>query len=279
MSKFILPIGFKHEGKTITELDIADTGAEAEKIYTDKPTPAKLHEWFGKVLAASIHNIGGEVVAKDYLAAPPKDRVVPAIIKKIPFLDVGSLLVQVQRECWEETIEEQKIQCTSCAEKLEADIELNKIDIPKSTGELLEFFDVKLPNTYTIDAGGVEQLVDYDGLKYNHIKFRTATLADGIKHGKVVKDEITFWKRLAMDTMVSLYFEDEDGSIEEIPDGYIAKKASSLFTKEFGSKTLKAIRKGVQTTQPSARYFYEEECPECGQMTPFFASVSNFFAS
>ena len=47
--KFTLPIGFKHNGKDIKDLAIAETGGEAEKIYTKRPSTSKLHTWFGQV--------------------------------------------------------------------------------------------------------------------------------------------------------------------------------------------------------------------------------------
>lgn len=276
--QFILPIGLKVEGEDIVTLPIAETGGEAERIYTKRPSTTKLHTWFGQLIAASVERIGNEKIAEKYLKQEDK-KDIPALVKKIPFLDAGTLLIQIQRECWERHIENQKLTCTNCGSNLQATIDLDKVEIPENKeGKAIETFDVELPKTYTISTG-IEQLKEYDGYKFNHIKFRTATLGDAIKHEGVTKDEVTLWRSIGFDTMIGLFYKDEDGNIEEVPDGYVTKRGKQLFTKDFNTPTLKAVRSGLQKSLPSAKFFYEEECPECGKDTPFFASVSNFFSA
>lgn len=275
--KFKLPIGFKYNGDNILEFDIAETGGEAEKIFTKKPSQTGIYTWFGKVLSISAENIGGVSVSEEFKAS--KDENIPDIVKQIPLIDAGSLLIQVQRECWEDKIPEQEIKCRNCGSRLVAEVDLNRIDIPNtedSDREPVEVYEVKLPKTYTIKTD-IEQLKEYDGLKFNHLRFRVATLGDAIKHEKVSKDEVLFWRNIAFDTLTGLFYKGDDESIDEVPYRYVTLRGKQLFTKDFNSKTLREIRKGMQTTLPSAKYFYEEECPECNQDTPFFASVGNFF--
>lgn len=280
---FYLPIGLKIDGKEIVELPIAKTGGEAEKIFTKKPAQSKIHTWFGQVLSASIESINGEKIASEYLRADNTDRdEIPALVKKIPFIDCGSLLIQVQRECWEDMITDQKITCTNCGAKLNADIDLNRITIPNN-GEgrkpVLEEYVVKLDVPYTISHPKVEQLKEYEGVEFNAIKFRVATLGDAIKREGIVKDQILFWREIAFDTMTDLLFIDEKGNEIPVAEGYITKIGKKLLTDTFTSKTLKKIRAGMQDTLPSAKFYYEEDCPECSQPTPFFATVSNFFSA
>lgn len=278
MENFVLPIGLKINDENILEVPIAETGGDAEKIYTKKPSPTGLYSWFGKVLSVSIDSIGKEEVAKPYIAQQDKNNI-PEVVKKIPLVDVGSLLIQVQRECWEDLLENQRIVCRNCGAELEASIDLNRIDIPnadKPEREAIEYFTVSLPKTYTIDSGGIEQLEEYNGLKFNKIRFRVATLSDGIKHEAIGKDELMFWQNIAFDTMDALIYEEGD-VVEEVPKRYITLRGKQLFNKDFNTKTLKVIRSGLQTELPSAKNYYEEECPECNKNTPFFASVGSFF--
>jgi len=275
--KFYLPIGFKHEGKDIVELPIANTGGEAEKIYTKKPNQSKIHTWFGQVLSASIDNIDGVPIAKEFLAQEDKEDI-PALVRQIPFIDCGGLLMQVQRECWEDEIKEQRITCTNCGAKLTADIDLKKINIPKNKGGVQETFLVKLDEPFTIETNGIEQLAPYEGITFNAIRFRVVTLGDAIKREQVAKDQILFWRNIAFDTMEDLVSIDENGKEKNVAEGYISKLGMKLFTGGFNSKTLKKIRAGVQETLPSVKFYYEDDCPQCSEATPFFASVSNFFS-
>lgn len=281
-NNFYLPVGFKHNGKDILELPIAETGGDAEKIYTKKPSTLKLHTWFAQVISVSVKSIAGDSIASDFIKQEDKTNI-PEAVRKIPFVDAGTLLIQIQRECWEAVIKNQKVTCSHCGSVLDADIDLHKIHIPTPKDEEreekpIEDLVVKLPKTYEIDSK-IEQLVEYDGYKFNRIKFRVATLGDAIKHEQIARDELQFWRNIAFDTMLSLYYEDKSGKIIEVPDGYIAKRGKQLFTKDFNTPTLKEIRGGLQKGLPSAKFYYEEECPVCDTPTPFFASVTNFFSA
>jgi len=273
---FKLPIGMEIGGNQILELTIADTGSEAEKMYTKRPKQGKIHSWFGHIIAVSISEINGEPIAENFLKQADQT-IVPDLVKKIPFLDAGSLLIQIQRACWEDTIENQKLKCTNCGANLNASIELNKIEVPENlTGKALTEYTVSLRDAHIIKTG-IEALDDYEGFKFNRLVFRTATLGDAINHEGVSKDEVQFWRNIAFDTLKDLYFEDADGSITQVPSGFITRRGKALFQNDFGSKKLKEIRSGMQTAQPSTKTYYEESCPECSELTPYFASVSHFF--
>ena len=275
--KFYLPIGFKHNGVDIVELPIAETNSAAEKIYTKKPSQANLHTWFGQVIASSVESIGGEPISSEFLKAEHDKKVVPASVLSIPLIDCGSLLIQIQRECWESSIKDQKFKCTQCGGNLTAEIDINLIPVPKSeTGKAIESYSIELDKEYVIESE-LEQMKDYVGYKFTHLEFRVATLRDAIKYQEVSKDEVLFWRKIAYETLVSIYYIGEEGESVNVPDGYLSRRGQLFFDKDLSSKTLKAIRSGMQKTLPSAKFFYEEDCPLCFEKTPFFASVGTFF--
>lgn len=279
-SHFELPVGLIWEGQAVTKLPIAETGGEAEKIFTKKPASSKLHTWFGQVISCAVTHIGNTPISSEFLKPDYDANIVPDAVKALSFIDVGTLMLQIQRTCWEKTIKDQKLQCVNCGEKLNADIELDKIPVPVNAEDKpITEFSIKLSKTYTIN-GMVEQMKEYEGQKFNHIKFRVATLGDAIKHQEIARDEILFWRRIAFDTIVGFYYQENDNSpIEEVSEGYLNKRGLKLFNSDFTTSTLKEIRAGLQKTLPSAKFYYEEECPMCNKQTPFFASVTNFFST
>ena len=283
MTNVYLPIGINDGESHITELPLAQTGGIAEKIYTKKPLKTKLHTWFGKILAVSIDSIGSTDIAGEFAARKEADQDnIPDLIKKIPFVDVGSLLIQIQRECWDDTLTNQRINCVKCFESYLVTVELNKIDIPKNTGKQYTEIFVDLPNTHTIDGDKLpDGVADMGGMEFNTLKFRVPTLGDAIDHEKIAKDEIMFWKKISLACLQGLYLKTKNSEgeevMEEVPSRYIGLRGSLLFDRDFSSKTLKKIRTTLQESLPTAKASYEEECLECGQSTPIFASVTSFF--
>lgn len=273
---FLLPIGMTIGGKEILSLPIADTGSEAEKVYTKKPKQGKIHTWMGQVISVSVSSIGDNPIASEFIKQEDKS-VISEYVKSIPFLDAGSLLIQIQRECWEDTIEDQKIKCTNCGTNLTADVELYKIKTPENKdGKAMTDYVVKLKKPHIIRTG-IDLLEEYEGFRFNRMKFRTMTLGDAINHEGVTKDEVQFWRNVAFDTLTELYMEEENGTITAVPNGFITRRGKALWSTDLDSKKLKEIRSGMQTTQPSTKTYYEENCPECDEPTPFFAQVGHFF--
>ena len=269
-----LSIGFTHNGHLLKELPLAETGAEAEKIYSEKPKQTALYDWFARIVAVSIESIGGEAIAAEFI----KTKEVPEVVYKIPFLDLGGLIIQIQRECWEETITKQRFKCTNCGTTLETDVELKKIGIPEKDGEIDEF-RVRLPQTITIDTEGTksESLLEFNGKQFNQLVFRVATLKDAVKHQGVIKDEVMFWQNVAFDTLKNLELVEDDKVTDEVGSKYVTLRAKALFSRDLSAKSLRAVRKGLQTELPTAKYYYEDTCYNCGELTPFFASVNSFF--
>lgn len=275
-----LPIGFYVGGSTpIMELPIATTGSEAEIIYTKRPKQGKIHNWIAQVISASVESINGEPIASKYLAQTNKNEI-PALVKQIPFLDAGTLLIEIHRECWQPVLKDQRVRCESCGSNISVDVDLYKIEIPENgTGKPLTYYTVELSKPVVLTGKVYDEdiLKEFKGYKINRLKFRTATLGDALKHDGVSKDEIIFWRNIAFDTLVDLYYEDENGEVTPVPTSFLTRRGKAFWTKDLNTLALKEIRQGMQTKQPSAKAYYEEECPECGSTMKVFASVGHFF--
>lgn len=277
MEVFKLSIGFVHDGVNITELPMANTGSEAEKVYSEKPKQTGLYDWFCRVVAVSVESIGGVNIASEFIKGGMKE--IPEVIKEIPFLDLGGLIIQIQRACWEDTIKNQKFKCTSCGTTLETDIDLERIEIPH-TSEVIEEMRIKLRQEVTIDTSAFAsaEMEEYNGKKFNQLVFKVAKSRDALRHQAIIKDEVKFWRDMSFDTIKGLELVDDEGNvIDTIGQGYVAKRGKAIFTKDLNSKSLHAVRRGLQVDLPTAKYFYDDTCFECGESTPFFASVGSFF--
>lgn len=286
--KFILPIGLNLDGKIIRELPMAATGGDAEKVFTGAPSSENLYTWFGEIISVAVSDIGGEPIASDFIKnLKDNKRIISKTVRQLPMHDVGSLLLQIQRECWDDKIEKQKLGCQSCGKEFEDDIDLMRIPVPEtdaSTAYLSEY-TVRLPRTYKVTVAEFgEGFKDFDGLEYNQLRFRVPILEDAIRHQKVSEDEVLFWKNIAFDTLVGFELVDESrakGKVKVVAtQEFATRRGKLLFDRDFNSKTLKTIRKEMQTSLPSAKFYYEDTCPCPRRKTiPYFVNVANFFSS
>lgn len=286
--KFVLPIGFMHNGTPVKMMDIAEISGDAELVLTRRPKKGKLYTWMGQVAAVAIGNICGEPVSEPFLARLRKEPdYVPDVVQQIPLIDIGSLLIQVQRELWEAEIPNQRIRCIHCGHTMQkVNIELHKIEVPEGDPVPVSEFLIDLGRDITINAQGSSILAPYDGLKYNFIKVRVPTLKDGIKAQSVVKtsgdeaQEINFWREVLFDCITEFLYKDrQTGGIIALPDGFLTLRGKLIFTKDWNTQVNKLVRKMVQTSLPSAAFYYTDECTNCKEETPFYTNPGSFFAS
>ena len=144
--KLILPIGFVYNGVPVKQLDTSYLSGDSELILTSKPKKKKVYTWMGQVVAIAISNVAGEPVS-DGLAAKLKrePEFVPEPVLKIPLVDIGSLMLQVQRVAWESELENQMVRCIHCGHVMrKVTIELDKIEVPAGDPVPVEFFDIDL---------------------------------------------------------------------------------------------------------------------------------------
>lgn len=276
MKVFVLPQGLKlseEEDGVLRELPIAPTTGEAEKVFTKKPNNQTLYSWFGRIVSAAVESIDGVPVSVPFLKDATKQ--IPDAVKNLTIADVGSLLIQIQRECWQPVIENQQIKCTSCGANLSTDVELHRIEV--EVPEEVHPFDVKiaLGSRYKV-VTGLEAYSEYEGKTYDTATFRAPTLRDALKYEKIAQDEVNFWRRISLDCLLEL---SDSESGEVLGMDFINKRGMVLMNKDWNTITLKNVRFKLQTSYPSAKFFYEDECDRCGAMTPFFASVQNFFSA
>jgi hypothetical protein len=278
---FVLPVGTLRDNVLIKEVPIARTGAEAEEVYLGKPAQTKIYTWFGEVLAVSIESIGSANVNADFLKSFNKDRAIPKAVRDLSLNDVGSLILQVQRECWQDVIKDQRLNCRECGKAFQADIDLKKIDVTADE-QKYEFVDIRLARTYTVNTG-IELLEEYDGREYNMIRFRIPTLDDAIRHEKLNVDDTTFWRSILFDTMDSFHLCEFDSSGEAITkeetvdNRYCGLRGKLVFSKDLDARDLRNLRSGITAQLPSALFYYEDTCA-CGkEQTPFFTEMSSFF--
>lgn len=285
---FVLPIGFMLNGTPVKTLGIANISGEAETVLTRKPKKGKLYTWMGQVASAAVDSIGGEAISAPFISRLHKNPdEVPELVQRIPLIDIGSLLIQIQRECWEDEIENQRVRCIHCGSTMQkVTLELNKIELPEGDPVPVESFLIDLKQDIGISAGESTIMQQYDGLKYNHIRVRVPTLKDAITAQFNVrtagdeKQEIDFWRDVLFNCITEFIYKDPSGAGEiALPDGYLAKRGKLLFTKDWNTKVNKHVRKMLQTTLPSANFFYLDECTSCHEETPFYANSGSFFAS
>jgi len=283
MSKtFKLSVGVKStDGQPIKELTINRGSANVERVYTQEKSTSSLYSWFADVISASVVAIGSTPVAKPFFDSEETGRMVPEIVTQIPLTDVGNLLLQIQRECWQDIIKDQTTVCKFCAESLTIpEVDLNKIEVPfDAESPIPENIRVKLGSTYIINTG-VDALKDYEGKQYNVAVFRIPVLADAIRHEKVAQDEVLFWQNIAFDCLIGLEYEGEKAEQKEfISQQFITGRGKLLFRKDWDTKTLRAVRSGLQTSLPSAKMYYEQDCP-CPKRRkiPYFVAPSDFFS-
>ena len=252
MSKvFVLPQGIRiAEDDVLRELPIAPTTGEAEKVFTRKPNNQTLYTWFGRLISAAVEEINGVPVSAPFLKDASK--TIPDAVRDISMPDVGSLLLQIQCECWQDTIENQQIRCTSCGTNLIADVELRKIPIEVPEEPHPDFVEVSLGTTYKIQTG-LEAFSEWEGLTYDTAVFRVPLLRDALKYEKIAQNEVEFWRKVSMDCLLHLK-NSETGEV--ISPEYVHRRGALLMNEDWNTVTLKNVCYRLLTGFPTVKFFY-----------------------
>ena len=276
MIEYVLPIGYTLNEKRVEKIMGYETTGEAEKYFVKKPTETRIYTWMSEVISAATHSIGGQKIASEFFST----KVVPTSLKKMPLSDADGLILQIHRECWEDILQDQKIQCEECGQTFKADVELFKIETPKTDEKITEIV-VTLSKSYTLKTEGVAPLKDMEGMQFNTMTFRVPLLQDALKHEKVAKDSLVFWRRIAGDTLQKLSYVNKKSPSKsyDIDERYKNSRTSLLFSKEIGTKDTNKIRASLRSDLPSTPLFYKDTCTNCGEETPYYWSARNFFLS
>lgn len=287
---FELPVGLHLYGEIHKEVELLKTNGVAEKIFVKK-IPEKPFTWQGNIVSAAVKRIGnveiGSEVRKKYLE--DGSVTIPTPVLKLPLAEVNTLLVEIHRRVWVSFIPKQEIICKYCGKKLIADIDLDKIDYLPEVKERME----EITNYDTIDVPlesgfipvPIPKITDkepYLGLtdtEFNRFVFRVPLLEDAIRNEKYFSDSIGFWRRIALDCLVSIDKVTEDGVVDTLPKEFHTWYGLKIFNEYLSGKDLRKIRNALIEHLPTLPFAYYEPCG-CDEQReiPMVMEASNFFS-
>lgn len=288
---FELPIGLHLNGEVHKNVELLKTNGVAEKVLLKK-LPEKPFTWQGNVCAITIKSIGdieiGSETRKKYLE--DGSVTLPSAIKSLTLADVNTLIVEIHRRCWVNKIPRQEVICKYCGRRLIADIDLDKIDYFPETKEFME--QLHDYEKITVDLSGgfeppaiprvtdKEEFAGITDIVFNRFVFRPPLLSDAIKHEAHFTDGIGFWRRIAMDCLLSIQQVNEDGEvIGELPSELIVYYGLKIFNEYLTGLDLKEVRASLTEYLPTLPFAYYEPCG-CDEQReiPMVMDASNFFS-
>lgn len=288
---FELPVGLRLNGEVHKDVELLRTNGVAEKVFVKKISE-KPFTWQGNILSVAIKSIGsieiGSEVRTKYLT--DGSVTIPLSVLKLPLAEVNTLLVEIHRRVWVSFIPKQEIICKYCGKKLLADIDLDKIDyFPEAKKQMedivdYENFTVSLKDGFTPPAlAKITEKEEYRGITdttFNSITFRVPLLEDAIRQEKYFSDSIGFWRRIAMDCLVSIDKIDENGVVlDSLPKEFFTWYGLKIFNECLSGVDLKSIRNSLIECLPTLPYAYYEQCG-CDEQReiPMVMEASNFFS-
>lgn len=288
---FELPVGLRINGEVHKDVELLKTNGVAEKVFVKK-LAEKPFTWQGNVVSVAVKRIGtvevGSEVRKKYLE--DGSVTIPTAVKKLPLAEINTLLVEIHRRVWVSFIPKQEIICKYCGRKLVADIDLDKIDyLPEAKERMEQITDydhivVELKDGFTPPA--IPKITDkpeYIGLtdtEFNRMVFRVPLLEDAIRHERYFSDSIGFWRRIAMDCLMSVDRVDESGNVTDtLPTEFHTWYGLKIFNEYLSGKDLRSVRNGLIDYLPTLPFAYYEPCG-CDEQReiPMAMEASNFFS-
>ena len=289
---FDLPVGLRINGEVHKEVELLKTNGVAEKIFV-KRLSEKPFTWQGNIVSAAVKKIGnieiGADVRKKYLE--DGSVTIPFAVLKLPLAEVNTLLVEIHRRVWVSFVPKQEIICKYCGKKLIADIDLDKIDyLPEAKEKIdntlydYEHIVVDLKDGFIPPAlSKITEKEEYAGLtetEFNRFVFRVPLLEDAIRHERYFSDSVGFWRRIAMDCLLSVERVDGDGNVlDTLPREFHTWYGLKIFNEYLSGKDLRAIRNALIDYLPTLPFAYYEPCG-CDEQReiPMVMEVSNFFS-
>lgn len=288
---FELPTGLRIHGEVHKDVELLKTNGVAEKIFVKK-IAEKPFTWQGNIVSAAVKRLGtieiGAEVRKKYLEEGSV--TIPLPVLKLPLAEINTLLVEIHRRVWVSFIPKQEIICKYCGKKLIADINLDKIDYLPEVKEAMEML-TDYEHIYVQLSDGfippvIPKLTDKDqylGItetEFNRFLFRVPLLEDAIRHEKYFSDSIGFWRRIAMDCLVSVDKVDGEGNVvDTLPKEFHTWYGLKIFNEYLSGKDLRSIRNSLIEYLPTLPFAYYEPCG-CSEQReiPMVMEVSNFFS-
>ena len=287
---FELPIGLRINGEVHKNVELLKTNGVAEKVFVKK-IAEKPFTWQGNVVSVAVKSIGnieiGSEVRRKYLE--DGSVTIPTPILKLPLAEINTLLVEIHRRVWLSFIPKQEVICKYCGKKLIADIDLDKIDYLPETKEIMD--TVTNYDTLVVDMkdGFVPPVLpkitdkpEYLGItdtEYNRITMRIPLLEDAIRHEKYFTDSIGFWRRIALDCLISIQRVVDGQVVDTLPTEFHTYYGMRMFNEYFTGRDLRSIRSMLTEYLPTLPFAYYEPCG-CDEQRdiPMTMEVSNFFS-
>ena len=288
---FVLPVGLRLNGEVHKDVELLKTNGVAEKIFL-KRIPEKPFTWQGNVVSAAVKRIGnievGAEVRKKYLEDGAV--TIPTAVLKLPLAEVNTLLVEIHRRSWESFIPKQEVICKYCGKRLLVDIDLDKIDylpeVKENIEKLTDYERIVVPLKEGFVPPVIPKITDkpeFAGItdtEYNRMVFRVPLLEDAIRQERYYSDSVGFWRRIAMDCLISIDKVDENGNvIDTLPVEFHTWYALRIFNEVLSGKDLKAIRNSLTDYLPTLPFAYYEPCGcDENRSIPVTMEASNFFS-
>lgn len=287
---FELPVGLDLNGEIHKNVELLHTNGVAEKVFVRK-IPDKPFTWQGNIVSIATKSIGDFQIGSECREKYLKDGsvTIPKIIKALTMADVNTMLVEIHRRCWVSFIPKQEIICKYCAKKLIADIDLNKIDFLPETKELMattfDYTELVVELKYGFVPPILPKITDKDeymgitDTKFNRMVFRPPLLGDALNQEAHFSDSIGFWRRIAMDCLVSIDKVEDGKVVDTLPSEFHTYYGLKILNEYISGIDLKTIRTALQENLPTLPYAYYEECG-CDEQRqiPMVMDVSNFFS-
>lgn len=288
---FELPVGLSVNGETHRNVELLRTNGIAEKVFTTKLSE-KPFTWQANVVSVATKSIGTIEIGADARKSYQENGsvTIPDAVMYLPLAELNTMIVEIHRRCWVSKIPKQEVPCKYCGKRLLVDIDLDKIEYSKESMEKLEApfnteeFDVMLEDGFIPPV--IPKITDkpeYAGItetEFNRMTFRVPLVHDAIKHEAHASDSIGFWRRIAMDCLLSIDKVDEKGEVvESLPANLIQIYSLKILNEYLSGIDLKTIRREITEYLPTLPFAYYEECG-CDRKLeiPVAMEASNFFS-
>lgn len=289
-----LPIGISFNGTVVKELELVPSNGVAEKIYTKK-LPDKPYTWQAMVISASIKEIAGVAIASSVRAEYLKNHTfsIPEPVKAITMADMNTLILEIHRHLWASKLKKQEFPCRRCGDVLVKDINLHKIELLEDDKTFLSGApDLSRIVAYLEEGLTIEGLKDLDredmvqyrGFTYNKFVFRNPCIADAILNEKFGSDIVEFWRKIAINNLLSISAVEKPDTIDEntlsaLPEAAIVFMGPRLYNEYLSGMDLRKIREELSEYLPTMPFYYMDTCPcEKQAQIPHTMEATGFFS-
>ena len=172
---------------------------------------------------------------------------------------------------------------------LKQEIDLDKIDYLPETKEMMatitDYDTIVVDLKDGFEPPVIPKLTDkaeFAGITdtvYNRFVFRIPTLQDAIRQEKYFSDSIGFWRRIAMDCLLSIERVENDEVVDTLPKEFHTWYGLKIFNEYLMQKDLRDIRTALTEYLPTLPFAYYEPCG-CDEQReiPMIMEASNFFS-